>query len=195
MPYAIRISLIKRTIFGYISIILTFISIQLMPVSNAVSIMMLLGLTTSLLAYFIMDEILSIPELCAIVGGFFGCLMITKSDIFISDTDSASLELMKRDSEDDVDYPFYAWGVFFALIYCFTAAITCLAMREMGNMVHSSVKTFYFGALSSIFTIVFFIFYNPAYLMLWSSTENDDYIFKADELFAGVIIGFCAWSA
>ena len=33
MPHAIRMSLAKRTIFGYCSIMLTFAAIQLMPVS------------------------------------------------------------------------------------------------------------------------------------------------------------------
>ena len=195
MPYAIKFSLVKRTIFGYVSIGTTVISIQLMPVSVAVSLMMLLGLTTSLLAYFLMDEVLSIPELCAILGGFFGCLLITNSDMFITNNDSERLELLIRESEDDINYPFYGWGVFFAMLFCVCAALNCLAMRELGNMVHSSVKTFYFGALSSILTIIFFIFYNPAYLLLWTSTDNDDYTVKGDELLSGVIIGFFAWAA
>ena len=193
MPYAIRMSLVKRTVFGYCSIMLTFASIQLMPVSVAVSIMMLLGLTTSLMAYFILGESLSIPELCAIVGGFFGCLMITKSDMFIDDDNPESLELQQRESKDEFNYPFYGWGVFLAFLFCFVAAMNTISMREMGNMVHSSVKTFYFGALSSILTIIFFVFYNPAYLMLWTS-NGDNYTFKGDELFAGIVIGFFAWT-
>ena len=97
-----------------------------------------------------------------------------------------------RDSKDSIDYPFYGWGVFFSFLYCLIAAMNALAMREIGNMVHTSVKTFYFGAFSSILTVIFFIFYNPAQLLLWTS-DGDNYTFKSDELVAGVIIGFCAW--
>jgi hypothetical protein len=31
--------------------------------------------------------------------------------------------------------------------------------------------------------------------MLWTTTDNDDYTIKFDEVLAGVIIGFFAWAA
>lgn len=63
-----------------------------MPVSVAVSLMMTMALVTSILAYLILGEQLTLPELVAIAGGFFGCILITNSDAFITNEDAEMVE-------------------------------------------------------------------------------------------------------
>ena len=193
-PAQIKLSILKRTLFGYLAIIATFLAIQFMPVSTAVSIMMTMALATSIFAYFMLDEVVSLPEFVAIAGGFFGCVLITNSDAFISNDDAEILDLIQREALDDVQYPLYAWGVFFAILFCLLGALNILAMRELGTMVHSSVKTFYFGAVSTILTGIFFLFYEPSLFDLWE-IRNGQYSFGMNQLCAGVIIGLFSWGA
>ena len=52
-------------------------------------------------------------------------------------------------------------GVFFAIAFTIMNALKFLAMSELGNMVHSSVKTYWFGVLSVVVTALFLVFADP----------------------------------
>lgn len=69
-----------------------------------------------------------------------------------------------------------------------------LSMREMGSMVHSSVKTFYFGVMSTFMTGLFFLFYEPA-VFSWYEYEKGTYHFEINQVYGGIIIGLFAYSA
>lgn len=64
-----------------------------MPMSVAVSLMMTMALVTSIMAWLILGEQLTLPELVAIIGGFFGCILITNSDAFITNEGAELLEM------------------------------------------------------------------------------------------------------
>jgi hypothetical protein len=82
----------------------------------------------------------------------------------------------------------------FAILFCVLGALNMLAMREMGNLVHSSVKTFYFGVVSTILTAIFFLFYDPQLFAVWKYNQEGEYSFQGKKLLAGLIIGLFNWA-
>jgi drug/metabolite transporter (DMT)-like permease len=138
----------KRSLYGYGSICTTFLAINLMPVSIAVSIMMSTTFVTALLAYFISGESLSYGEIITITLGFTGVLILVNPSIFESD------------GNNDIEkYPHFILGCFYAIMFSIFSALNFLSMREIGNAVHSSVKTYYFGALSTFLTLLYLCFF------------------------------------
>ena len=79
IPKQLWISLIKRGVFGISAIISSYLSIQYMPVSIAVSIMQASAFVTSIFAFFMRNEKLGILEVLIIVFGLIGCLMIANT--------------------------------------------------------------------------------------------------------------------
>ena len=79
IPKQLWISLIKRGVFGISAIISSYLSIQYMPVSIAVSIMQASAFVTSIFAFFMRNEKLGILEVLIIVFGLIGCLMLANT--------------------------------------------------------------------------------------------------------------------
>lgn len=74
-----------RNLFDWTAGILLAFSIQLMPVSQSVSLSRLLVFFTPLLAYFLINEKISVPEILTIAGGFTGVLLIMNPSWFNTD--------------------------------------------------------------------------------------------------------------
>ena len=163
-PDKVKWSLFKRSMYGFGSIIATFLAIQLMPVSIAVSIMMTTAFVTSLIAFLVAGEKLSGLELLIIMGGFSGVIILTNPSLFTHET----FDIKVRNWQDKNEYPYYTLGIFCACIFSLCSALNFLAMREIGNCVHSSVKTYYFGLLSSVLTFLFMVLYEPQFFEFWN---------------------------
>jgi hypothetical protein len=48
-----------------------------------------------------------------------------------------------------------------AIFFTVLSAMNFLSMREIGIRVHTSVKSFYFGGVSIIISLIFILFYEP----------------------------------
>lgn len=53
---------------------------------------------------------------------------------------------------EEAEYPYYTLGVFFALTGSVSSGFAYYTMRKMAGGLHSSITTFYFGFLSSIWS-------------------------------------------
>lgn len=132
------------------------ISIYLMPVSVSVSITMTATFFTALIAYIIESEALSKREISTIVVGFFGVLMIVNPKWF---NEKSSIE--KRTDKDFKTYPYYYLGAAFGLLFSFLSAMNFITIRKMSSNMHVSLKTYYFGVISTIFSLFICIFTSP----------------------------------
>ena len=100
-----------------------------------------------------------------IIIGIFGCILITSPGLFLVGVEQT--ELNERSLTEEGDYPFYYLGVILAVAFTVVNALKFLAMSELGNAVHSSVKTLWFGIFSTIIVLTFMIFYEPSFYALW----------------------------
>lgn len=175
-------SLFLRSFYGYGAIVAAMIAILLCPVSMSVSIMMTQVFMSALAGYFFNNEIISRMEILSICGGFFGVLILTNEHFF-----HAAGRV--RFAADQKKYPHYYIGVCTAVLYTVFSALNFYEMRKMGHGVHSSIKTFYFGALCSLGTFFWII-----------CTESEQF-FKTKEIpitfpqfAASMAVGFFSWA-
>jgi drug/metabolite transporter (DMT)-like permease len=145
-----------------------------MPVSISASIMQATAFVTSVMAYFVKDEKLTVFEIIVIILGLFGCLMLTNTDLFIQDDISD-----QRNNSDLIKYPYYYLGFFFSVLFTILNALKIMAMSELGNTVHSSLKTYWFGTFSTISATLFLTFYDPAIFQIWN-IGTDQYPMNSD---------------
>ena len=129
-----------RTLFAVGSYASTMASIFLMPVSISVSITMTVTFITSVIAYFLGGEKLSIREICIIVIGFTGVLMMVNPNWF---NDSSFIS--KRDKNEDEKYPHYYLGAFCALLFTVFSALNFIVIRKMNAKMATSMKTYLYG--------------------------------------------------
>ena len=100
---------------------------------------------------------------------------------------------MDRDLNEKNKYPLYYLGLFFAVSFTVCNALKFLAMSELGNMVHSSVKTFWFGVFSTVVTIIYLMFEDPQLFLFWNMGQPQ-YSINSDQFFGAFIIGFFSWA-
>ena len=63
----------------------------------------------------------------------------------------------KRYEADKLKYHHYYAGMFSALLYTLFSALNFFEMRKMGHGIHSSIKTYYFGAMCSLGTFFYMV--------------------------------------
>jgi hypothetical protein len=119
--------------------------------------------------------------------GIIGCILLTNTDYFIDTRQSEQLK-----DKDMQEFPYYYLGVFFAIAFTILNALKFLAIRELGNMVHSSVKTFWFGTFSTVLTALFLVVYDPSIFELWK-IGSPDYPLDGSQFVGTLIIGFFSW--
>lgn len=73
-------------------------------------------------------------------------------------------------------------------------ALKFIAMSELGNAVHSSVKTLWFGVFSTTLVLVFLIFYEPMFYAIWL-IGSDSYPLGGSAFLGCLIIGFFSWAS
>lgn len=88
------------------------------------------------------------------IGGFVGVLVLTNDGLLGAEDKKAEL----RDLLDRMNYPHYSLGVFMGVLFTVFSALNFYEMRRMGNEVHSSIKTFYYGFVCSMFTLIYIAF-------------------------------------
>ena len=122
-------------------------------------------------------------EILSICGGFLGVLVLTNQSFF---TDADTKERHKADQKK---YHYYYLGIVMAFLYTVFSALNFYEMRQMGHGLHSSIKTFYFGAMCSLGTL--------AYIMV---VEHDQWFTKKafplnwQQFTGSMIVGFFSWA-
>jgi drug/metabolite transporter (DMT)-like permease len=136
---------LKRAIFGFLAIISTIISINLMPAETAGCVLFSIGIVTAIMAYSFAYEDLTIIEIIAILGSFAGCIIL---------------------NNPSGDFRNHCWGCAAAVLYTIFGAMNLLEIKDLSQQVHSSVITFYFGVLSTIITSVYYLCCEPSLKMV-----------------------------
>lgn len=144
---------------------------------------------SALAGYVLGNESLSFFETLSMVGGFAGVLLLTNDSLFGSDDPQAEL----RNVLDRKRHPHYSLGIFMAVLYTAFSALNFYEMRRMGSGVHSSIKTFYFGAVCTGLTLMYLAAMQPSFFFIWN-IGTDAYPLTAGALFASLIIGFFSWA-
>ena len=73
-------------------------------------------------------------------------------------------------------------------------ALKFIAMSELGNAVHSSVKTLWFGVFSTVLVLIFFIFYEPKMYAIWL-IGSESYPIGIYGFLGCLTIGFFSWAS
>ena len=120
--------------------------------------------------------------------GLIGCLMLINADQL--NTPSITHD---RDIEDKREYPYYYVGMGFAFLFAICNALKFLAISELGNMVHSSLKTYWFGVISAIVMSIYVAFWDPSIFYLWK-IGSPEYPMDSSQALGALIIGFFSWS-
>jgi len=154
-----------RSFYGYFSIVGAMVAIKLAPVTVAVSIMMMMVFGSAICGFCLAGEKLGCGEVVAMIGGFFGVLTLTNAHLIFPHEKGDDSDL--RDAADNKKYPHEEMGICFAFLYCLFSVANLYEMRKMGKRVHTSIKTFYFGLLCSVFTLVYIAIDDPKFFMFW----------------------------
>lgn len=115
---------------------------------------------TPILAFILEGESLLFEEILTIISGFIGVMMITNADWFNSDNPGSTL--FKRDLNEYIQYPHFNLGVLLAFGFAIFNAMTFIKIRSpaSSDMV-GSLKTYYFGVLSTIPNIIICLIIQP----------------------------------
>ena len=143
---------------------------------------------SAIAGYILLNETVSALEYVCMVGGFVGVLVLTNDSLLGAEDKRAEL----RDLLDRMNYPHYSLGVFMGVMFTIFSALNFYEMRRMGNDVHSSIKTFYYGFVCSTFTLVYIIVQEPALFKVWKM-GTDEYPLSGEGFVACIIIGFFSW--
>lgn len=152
-----------RAFFGFGSYITSMISIFLMPVSVSVSITMTVTWITAIMSYFINNEMLSWREISMIVIGFFGVIMVVNPAWF-----NSNKLISLREKHDDKLYPYFGWGIFFAFLFSFVAAMHFITIKKITSNLYVSLNTYYFSLLSLLISVIICIIFDPAVFQFWN---------------------------
>lgn len=107
-------------------LLLTF-AIQLMPVSQSVSLSRLQVFFTPLFAYFIIDEKVSVAEILTIAGGFLGIVLIMNPAWFNASQYGSDIEKQKQ--LDQIKYPYLFVGLVLSILFAIVSANCVIVIR------------------------------------------------------------------
>jgi len=103
-------------------------------------------------------------EVVMIIGGFSGVLVMCNDTFLFSE--SAKV-IDQHLIDDNLKYPKMHLGILLAFGYTIFSSLNYLKMREMGNQIHSAIKTYYFGLLCTGLSLVYATYMDPTILKLW----------------------------
>lgn len=162
------------------------LAVQLMPLSVAVSIMMMTVFTTSILAWVVLGDRLTLWEIFTIIMGTFGMFMFANPTVF-SQNDAQ----MVRAKADQKEYPYYTLGLVIAISVTIFMALEFLAMSNLKGHVHSSWKTFSLGLLCTVGAIVYALIEKPqTFLGFFEGKPTISW----DQFGWSCVVGFFSWA-
>lgn len=102
--------------------------------------------------------------------------------------------MTERNEIEGNQYPYYYLGLILAWAFTVLNALKFIAMSELGNQVHSSVKTLWFGVFSTALVVTFFIFYEPSMFAFWL-IGSDSYPIGGPAFLGCLCIGIASWAS
>ena len=142
-----------RALFGVLAMVFGIAAIQLAPNEIAASVLMVVVFLAPIIGFITNDESLSLWEMFSIVGGFLGVILMTNSGMMKHEKELNTFVKIERK-----DYPYMNLGCFCAFLFAIFMSLTYLKLKQIGNPVHSSIKTFYFAVLQLISALIYIAF-------------------------------------
>lgn len=163
--------LIFRGLSGSIGLALFFYAISVLPLADATVIFFTGPPLTSIIAYFMLDESLSVLDIVAVVSCLFGVVLVARPPSLFGRQDGSPTS----NFGDDIDNFTRSTGILSALVGALMSAIAYSSVRKITKInptIPSMTHVYYFGMISSIFSpIAMFIvgqqFVLPRGLMDW----------------------------
>jgi len=120
---------------------------------------------TCLFGWLFAGEKLSKEELIAVAGGFAGVLLLLNPSFFAG-LGVSNLAKM-RVGADMAAYPRFNLGLMFGGLFAVFSSINYMAIRAIGDNVHSSLKNYYFGILSTLTALFGIAMSSPNFFKPW----------------------------
>jgi drug/metabolite transporter (DMT)-like permease len=115
----VRFMLFMRSLTGFGGISFGFLAVELIPLGDAVVLIMLSPLIASVIGYFMLGEPWRLPELCGTISALVGAVMVAKPAFLFG-------------GSGHQDATFYR-GVAYALTSACCAAMTFICVRILGT--------------------------------------------------------------
>lgn len=142
-PWETRKSIIWRCVFGLGSNICAMGTIWFVPLYISQSILSCTVFVTMLLAWLINNEKISFREILMIIGGVAGVFVL----IIPNWIHSKGANPSKKMNEQTLRLLI---GIILAMCTITFSGLRSVAIRKIGDNVHSSVKNYYFGLSATI---------------------------------------------
>jgi len=172
VPKQARAYWFMRQSCGLIAQTTQFISLYLLPFSLAIVLQFTQPISAALINYLFNGEKLSTLQWCSIFSAMFGVLCITDPGLLFPWLDIERGYNIK-------EYPYFGWGVFFALGHSVSSGFAYLAMRKMGTKIDATASTFHYGFFCLVTTI-------PAMFVM---DKHLDYQYDNKTTFLMVLVG------
>ena len=148
---------------------------------------------TCLCGWLYAGEKLSKEELVCVAGGFAGVLLLLNPSFF-SGLQLSDLALKMRVGADLAAYPRFNLGLMFGGLFAIFSAMKFITIRAIGDNVHSSLKNYYFGILSTLTCLTGLVFSSPNFFKPWL-IGTVAYPLNQAQLIAATIVGLFGFAS
>jgi len=138
-------------------------------------------------------EKVSFPELVAITGGFAGVLLILNPSLF-GQFQMSDMALKLRASSDMQMYPRFNLGLLFGFLFSISSSLKFLAIRAIGDNIHSSLKNYYFGVLATLSSLIACAFLAPNFFKIWL-IGTAAYPLNKAQFISALVVGLFEWAS
>ena len=129
--------------------------------------------------------------LCGLLYLGVGIMMITNPVWF--NNDGPGSILFKRDMKEKLQYPHYNEGVLLALGFAIFNAMNFVKIRSTASFdMVGSLKTYYFGVLTTIPSIIICLVIQPELFAIWN-IGTKDYPMDNNSILGSIAIGVFGW--
>jgi len=193
LPRQTQGTILQRCFFGFTSYLMAMLCVSYLPLSISASILNAAVFMTCVCGYFLAGEHVSCHQLVAITGGFAGVVLLLNPQFF-NGLHMNELALKLRASHDREMYPHFYLGLVFGFLFAICSAMKFITIRAIGDNIHSSLKNYYFGLLSTLAALIACVFVAPNFFKPWL-IGTPEYPLDKAQFYSSLIVGFFGWTS
>lgn len=91
-------------------------------------------------------------------------------------------------------YPHFYLGLFFGFLFAICSAMKFITIRAIGDNIHSSLKNYYFGLLSTLAALIACSVTAPNFFKPWL-IGTPEYPLNKYQFYSSLIVGFFGWTS
>ena len=119
-----------------------------------------------------------------------GVILVTNPIWFNSDKKGSPF--YEQELETSKLYHHYYLGALFAILFAIFSGMNMVTIRDMGGNMYVSLKTYYFGVLSTIVSFIICIIVDPSTLYIWRIWTGG-YTITLGSFTGSFIVGVFSW--